>query len=430
MKSAAATSQGNTPRPGRSAEAADEVGDADAVELMAIHGGRNRAGREDGKRATRAPSSRRSFLTTMTAGAATLALAPRGWAQAEAVPSRKLGIALCGLGGYATGQLAPALRLTKHVELRGVITGSKAKGQQWAQSFGFPEKNIYSYDTMARLIDNRDIDIVYVVTPNALHPEHTIAAAWAGKHVISEKPMANTVADCNAMIAACRTNKVKLSIGYRLQFEPHYNELKRLAREQDFGPFMAMNGGLSFVMNRPQWRAERKLAGGGPLMDLGIYAVQAACMATYVPAAGAYSPAGGAPVAVTARELPKQRPDFFRDVEETIEWTMEFAHGAKGTFSTSYNQGLDKFRAEGAKGWIEFAPAFQYGNLRVNTSRGPFTPAVPPSQQATQIDDFAQCIKADRESPVSGEMGRRDMVIIEAIYASAAQGGKRIEVKV
>ncbi len=358
--------------------------------------------------------SRRDFIGQLSVGAAALALAGRAGAQAA---PRKLGIALCGLGNYARGQLAPALRLTQHVELRGVVTGSRDKGLAWAKEFGFPEKNVYSYATMARLIDNPDIDLVYVVTPNALHPEHTIAAAWAGKHVISEKPMAISVADCDAMLTACRVNKVKLSIGYRLQFEPHFHELKRLARDGDFGPFKTMSGGLSFTMRQMQWRAQKTLAGGGPLMDLGIYALQAACMA-----------AGAAPVAITARELPKQRPEFFRDVEETIEWTMEFANGAKGDFSTSYNGGLDRFRADGDKGWIEFAPAFQYGGLKVNTSRGPLALAVPPSQQAGQIDDFARCILENRESPVSGAMGRRDMVIIEAIYKSAAQGGKRIEV--
>lgn len=374
-------------------------------------------------------STRRSFVRQVSVGSA-LALTTRVRSQpssaASAAAPRKLGIALVGLGGYATGQLAPALRLTQGVELRGVVTGSLEKGRKWAQDFGFSEKNIYSYDKMSRLADNPDIDLVYVVTPNALHPEHTIAAAWAGKHVISEKPMATSVADCNAMLAACRANKVKLSIGYRLQFEPHFNELKRLAREKDFGPFTKMSGGLSFKMTRPQWRAERKLAGGGPLMDLGIYALQAACMAadsTSAPLAGS-----GAPVAVTARELPKQRPEFFRDVEETIEWTMEFAGGVRGEFSTSYNQGLDLFRAEAEKGWIEFAPAFQYGGLKVATSKGPLALNVPPSQQAGQIDDFARCIREGFESPVSGAMGRRDMIIIEAIYKSAAQGGKRIEI--
>lgn len=363
----------------------------------------------------------------MSLGAAGLVLPPRLRGQAEP-PAKKLGIALCGLGGYATGQLAPALRLTQHVELRGVITGSREKGQAWAKQFGFPEKNVYSYATMSRLIDNPDIDIVYVVTPNSLHPEHTIAAAWAGKHVISEKPMANSVADCNAMLAACRANRVKLSVGYRLQFEPHYRELKRLAREQDFGPFTKLGGGLAFTINRRVWRVEKAMAGGGPLMDIGIYCIQAACMAADT--SGAAHPKF-APVAVMAREHPKKRPEFFLDVEEGIDWRMEFANGAVGEFSTSYNAGGDKFRAEAEKGWIEFAPAFQYGALQVTTSKGaPNVGAVPPSQQAVQIDDFAQCVRENRESPVSGEMGRRDMVIIEAIYKSAAAGGQRVEVKV
>jgi glucose-fructose oxidoreductase len=92
---------------------------------------------------------------------------------------------------------------------------------------------------------------------------------------------------------------------------------------------------------------------------------------------------------------------------------------------------MDRFRAEAAKGWMEFAPAFQYGDLRVTTSRGtPVLGEIPPSQQAVQIDDFAQCVKEGRESPVPGEMGRRDMVIIEAIYRSAAENGRRVEVKI
>ncbi len=370
--------------------------------------------------------SRRTFLGNLSAGAAALLLTRRADAQG-APPAKKLGIALCGLGGYATGQLKPALKLTQHVELRGVVTGSREKGQAWAKEFGFPEKSIYNYATMSRLVDNPEIDIVYVVTPNSLHPEHTIAAAWAGKHVISEKPMANSVADCNAMLTACRVNKVKLSIGYRLQFEPHYVELKRLARDKEFGPFLKMTGGLAFTVNRRVWRVEKAMAGGGPLMDIGIYCIQAAGMAADT--TGTAQPVF-APVAVTAREHPKTRPDFFRDVEEGIDWTMEYANGAKAEFSTSYNASGDRFRAEAAKGWIEFAPAFQYGALKVATNQGPLGLVVPPSQQAVQIDDFARCVREHRESPVSGEMGRRDMVIIEAIYKSAAQGGKRVEVKI
>lgn len=371
--------------------------------------------------------SRRVFLKNVSIGAAGVMMGSRLRAQ-SINPGRKLGLALCGLGNYAHGQLGPAMKRTQECELRGVITGSREKGQVWAREFGFPEKNIYNYATMSRLIDNPDIDIVYVVTPNALHPEHAIAAAWAGKHVICEKPMANSVADCNAMLAACRANRVKLSVGYRLQFEPHFRELKRLARVRDFGPFRKMSGGLAFTLNRRVWRIEKAMAGGGPLMDIGIYCLQAACMAADTD--GSTHPTF-APIAVQAQEHPKKRPDLFRDVEEGLDWRMEFANGAVGEFMTSYNGGMDRFRAEGANGWIELAPAFQYGDLKMVTSKGaPELGVVPPSQQAVQIDDFARCVREGRESSVPGEMGRRDMVIIEAIYRSAATGGKRIEVKV
>jgi glucose-fructose oxidoreductase len=361
--------------------------------------------------------SRRQFLGCGSAGMALLNLAQPATGQTSA--NRKLGVALCGLGNYARGQLGPALKITQNCELRGVVTGSLEKGAVWAKESGFPAKNVYHYDTLERLAENADIDIVYVVTPNALHAPHVIAAAGAKKHVICEKPMAVSVAECDAMIAACRANHVMLSIGYRLQFEPHYDVLKRHARERDWGAFTRMSGAHSFILSRPQWRAERKLAGGGPLMDIGIYPIQAACIA-----------ADGTPVAVWARERPKQRPEFFRDVEESIDWTMGFAGGARGAFSTSYNDNDNNFRAEAANGWIELDPAYSYSGLKAVTRAGPLNLEVPPSQQAVQMDDFARCVRDGLATRVPGEMGRRDMAIIEAVYASAAQGGKRIEVAV
>ncbi len=351
--------------------------------------------------------------------AGALALAPRSLFSAEP-PARKLGVALVGLGSYSTGQLGPALKLTQNCRLAGVVTGSRDKGLKWAKDFGFPETSIYGYETMARLADNKDIDIVYVVTPNALHKDHVIAAAKAGKHVITEKPMANSVADCDAMIAACKKAGVKLSVGYRLHFDPFHEELRRLARTSEFGPFTKMSGGFAFIMDRPQWRAEKKLAGGGPLMDLGVYVLQETLMATgEVP-----------PVAITAHELPKKRPDFFVDVEESLMWTMEFANGAKCEGYTSYNDNRNDFRAEAAGGWYEVSPAFSYRGISAKTSRGPVVATGLPSQQALQIDAFAQCVRDNLPSIVPGEMGRRDMVMVEAIYASAAAGGKRVEVKV
>jgi glucose-fructose oxidoreductase len=372
--------------------------------------------------------SRREFIERLSLAAAGAALASNGLrAQAAQTPPaglapRKLGVAIVGLGNYARGQIAPALKLTQHCQLMGVVTGDPTmKGKQWSVQHGFPEKNIWSYETMHQIADNKDIDIVYVITPNALHAEGVIAAAKAGKHVISEKPFTTTVADAEKALAACKAAKVKISIGYRMHFDPFTREFKRLAREKDFGPFMKMSGVNGFRMggNRKPWRAEHKLAGGGPLMDMGLYALQAACMAQEEKV----------PVAVTAKEHPKTRPEFFLDVEEGLDWTMEFANGAKAELGTSYNQNYDRFRAEGDKGWAELAPAFSYRNIKLTTSNGPSTITAAPSQQAIQLDDFAMCVREGRESSVSGEMGLRDMKVLEAIYASAANGGARTLVK-
>lgn len=362
-------------------------------------------------------TSRRRFIGQLSITAAALALSRRLSAE-EAVPARKLGIALVGLGSYATRQLAPALKLTKLCRLAGAVTGTRDKGEKLAREYGFSEQNVYSYETMAQLAENPEIDIVYVVTPNAIHAENVIAAARAGKHVICEKPFTTTVADAEKALAACREARVKLSIGYRLHFEPHHQELIRMARDPEFGGFNKGKGNFSFVMGRKVWRAEKQLAGGGPVMDLGVYLIQGACMA-----------AGGiAPIAVTAKEGPKTRPDIFTDVEETMNFQLEFPSGLSFDGATSYQQSFNEIRAEGAKGFIQIRPAFSYGGIAGETHAGPLRFSLPVPQQTLQMDDFAQCVLENRESRVSGEMGLRDMKIIEAIYASASSG-QRVELK-
>jgi glucose-fructose oxidoreductase len=365
--------------------------------------------------------TRRDFLRGISFGAAGLALGANVSAQTASAgkgTDRKLGIALLGLGRYSTNQLAPALRETKHCYLAGVVTGSPDKAEKWAATYDLGGKNIYNYDNFDRISDNREIDIVYVVTPPALHPEFVIRAAKAGKHVISEKPMATTVADCDRMIAACKAAKVKLGVGYRLHYDLYHKELMRLAREQDFGPFMKMSGDRGFVFGQRAWRVDKKLAGGGPMMDLGIYIIQGACMAAN----------GMSPTSVTAHEDPKTRPELFNEVEETIHWTMDFPNGARCDAVTSYNHTSDNFRAQAKNGWLAFKEhAFTYRGIAGETSRGPLTyPAI--NQQAAHMDDFADSILNGRKILVPGELGRRDIQIITSIY-EAARTGKRIPVQ-
>jgi glucose-fructose oxidoreductase len=364
--------------------------------------------------------SRREFLRRLSSATAALA-AGLSLSPLEILAQnkgRKLGIALLGLGRYSVNQLAPALRETKFCRLAGVVTGTPAKGEQWATTYGLDKKNIYNYENFDMIADNPDIDIVYVVTPPALHPDFVIRAARAGKQVISEKPMATSVADCDRMIAACKAAKVQLGIGYRLHYDLYHKEMMRLAKEREFGRFMKMTGNRAFVLGQRAWRIDKKLAGGGAMMDLGIYIVQGACMASN----------GAAPAFVTAREEPKKKPELFNEVEETISWTMEFPQGEKCEASTSFNGSGDKFRVEGKNGWFEFKErAFTYRGAVVETSRGLLKyPSI--YQQAAQMDDFAECVLTGRKTPVSGEIGRRDMQIIAAIY-EAARTGQRVKVK-
>lgn len=328
---------------------------------------------------------------------------------------RKLGVALLGLGRYATGELGPALRETKLCSLVGVITGTPAKAEKWATDHNLDKKNIYNYETMDRIVDNPAIDIVYVVTPPGLHPEFTIRAARAGKHVISEKPMATSVAECDRMIAACKAARVQLGIGYRLHYDPYHLEMWRIAKAKEFGRFLSMKGDFGFVMTQPEHRTSKTLGGGGPLMDVGIYVVHAACMA-----------AGSAPQFVTAHEEPKLNPELFKEVEETITFTLEFPQGEKCEGMASFNRGANRLRLDGDKGWMNFQPAFNYRGIKCETSRGPLNyPAI--RQQAVQIDDFAECVLNGRQTTVPGELGRRDIKTLMAVY-EAARTGKRVMV--
>lgn len=336
------------------------------------------------------------------------------WRRMRELPeNEKLGVALVGLGNYSTGQLGPALRETKLCRLSGIVTGTPEKADRWAEEYGIPEANIYNYENFDSIADNPDIDIIYVVLPNSMHAEYTIRAAEAGKHVISEKPMATTVSDCRDMIAACRKADRKLSIGYRLQFEPHNEEMMRLGTNEIFGPVNELEGGFGFNItgNPDVWRLDKELAGGGPMMDVGIYVIQAALYTL-----------GELPIAVSGYEE-LTMPDIFDEVEETIFWEMDFPSGIVLKAETSYLHGYNYIRAEAANGSFGIQPAYSYGGIRGETDRGPMEfPQV--NQQTLQMDAFADHILNDAENRVPGEMGMRDVEIMMAIYEAVERGEK------
>lgn len=362
-------------------------------------------------------SSRRKFIQRLGIGSMALSLPtfPLFSANKELPQNKKLGIALVGLGSYSGGQLAPALQQTKLCKLSGIVTGTPSKEGEWAKRYSIPKENIYNYENFDRIADNPDIDIIYVVLPIAMHKEFTIRAAKAGKHVICEKPMAVSSKDCEEMIKACKDANKMLSIGYRLHFEPYNIEMMRLGQKEVFGPVKKIDSSNGYTMGANadpnSWRLSKELAGGGPLMDMGVYVVQGGRYVT-----------GEEPIAVTAREE-KTRPELFKEVEETMYWTMEFPGGAVATCKTSYNAGGNHLRVEAENGWFELTSAFRYGGMAGATSKGPMNfPEV--NQQALQMDDFANCIINNKPTRVPGEEGLKDLKVIEAIYKAAKSGKK------
>ena len=372
-------------------------------------------------------SSRREFLQRLSLG---LGAGLVGWpalAEAFAAPEpfgpasldalragRKLGVALVGLGGYSSGQLAPALQKTQLCELRGIVTGSPEKIPEWKRKYNIQDKNVYNYQTFDQIANNPDIDIIYVVLPNALHAEYVVRAAKAGKHVICEKPLATSVADARRMVDACKQAGKKFSVGYRLHFEPHNREMMRLGQQQVYGPVRKLMSENGFTMGKDErpWRIQKKLSGGGPLMDMGIYSVQ-----------GVIYTVGQLPESVTAQYAKKTRPQQFNEVEEGISWQFQFPGGVVADCRSSYTESMSRLRAETAKGWFELDPAFGYGGLKGTTSKGPMNIDNVP-QQARQMDDFADCILNNKLTRVPGEMGLRDVQLLEAIYRAADSGQK------
>jgi len=326
----------------------------------------------------------------------------------------KLGVALVGLGKYSTEQLAPALLESKRCRLAGIVTGTPAKAAHWREQYNIPEKNVYSYENFDAIRDNADIDIVYIVLPNAMHAEYTIRAAKAGKHVICEKPMAVSVQECEDMIEACKTANRLLAIGYRLHYEPHNLAMADFGQNKTFGPVKKVLAKDGMDIEPNVWRLKRKLAGGGPLMDVGIYCVQ-----------GAIYTLGELPVAITAKEGKKTDLKRFKEVEQSLTWTMEFPSGAIAECETSYAKEMNLLRAEAEDGWFELQPAYGYEGIKSRASDGPFDlPQV--REQTLQIDDFAECVSNNKISKVSGEMGLRDVKILMAIY-EAARTGKKVK---
>lgn len=366
-------------------------------------------------------SSRRIFL--QKAGLSTLALGLPFANSLSAMNITKedkvLRVAIMGLGSYGT-RVAEAMKDCKRAKLVGVVSGTPSKVETWKQKYGIPDKNCYNYENFDQIKDNPDIDVVYMTTPNSLHKPHGIRIAKAGKHVISEKPMALNAAEGREMVAACKAAGVHLLVGYRMHFEAKTLEVVRQQRAGEFGKTLFFQGLSGFIIGDPtQWRLNRELAGGGAMMDIGIYSIN-----------GSRYMLEEEPIWVTAQEVKTDPVKFKEGVDETITFQMGFPSGAVASCLSTYSlNNLDKFYLNGTKGFAEMQPSTGYGPIKAWTNKGPIE-REHITHQTTQMDEMAAIILDGKKPviPVDGEEGLKDLVIVDAIY-EAVRTGRKVEIK-
>ncbi len=388
------------------------------------------------------PISRRSFIEATGAVAATLtasasAASPRqssaaqlmglplpGGVRLPATPPRRkredsVGIAIVGLGGYALNQIMPRIDQAERMHISALVSGNPAKLAQVGDAYGVPPDARYSYDQFDKIAADDRIDAVYIILPSAFHADFTIRAFAAGKHVLCEKPMALSSAECEAMIAAGRRANRKLMIAYRCHFEPYNVEAMRLMREQAVGSIRLIRTDQSYragpTTPAQNWRFNRALAGGGPLEDYGLYGLQSALYLS-----------GEMPDSISASTFQPKGDPRFTEIFAHVATQLTFPSGAVAQLATSYDAaGANFAQVRGTDGTLIMDPATAYAGqtMRIEGRNArDFSPGDPNTQFAGQLNHFANAIRDNAPILTGGEMGLRDIRLIEAIYASARAG--------
>jgi predicted dehydrogenase len=333
---------------------------------------------------------------------------------------QRVGYAVVGLGHLSLEEILPALNTCEYSRAVALVSGSPEKMARVAQQYGIAPQSCYSYERFEELKNNKEVDVIYIVLPNGLHKEYVIRGARAGKHILCEKPMANSSGECREMIAACKTAKVKLMVAYRIHYQPHNRKLREMLRKQELGvPKFIDAYNCQSSANPDHWRHKKALAGGGALPDIGLYCLNTARFIT-----------GKEPLEVMAYQYSTPGNPLFREVEELVSWQMKFPDGLYAACTTHYNvHDSRRYRVMCERGWVEIDTAFAYQGQQLRTSEadGKLTRMeelkMPENNQfAAEMDHFSRCVLDDKQPFSTGENGLQDHIIMEAIYRSAKEG--------
>jgi predicted dehydrogenase len=313
--------------------------------------------------------------------------------------------AVVGQGYIAQAAVLPAFKHARgNSRLAAIVSGDPRKRKELARTY---DAAAYSYEQYDDLVASGAIDAVYIALPNDQHRDFAVRAARAGVHVLCEKPLAVTEAECRAIINACRRHKVKLMTAYRLHFERATLSALQAVSKGVLGEVKLFASSFTMNVQSPNIRLDAD-KGGGTLYDIGIYCIN------------------------IARHLFRAEPEEVfattvgrkGSVEESATSTLRFPGDRIATFITSF--GADKtsqYRVIGTRGSLHVEPGYELASgLKLHFRQGEKERTVKyqkRDQFAPEIVYFSECILTNRDPEPSGEEGLADVRVIRALYKSA-----------
>lgn len=329
-------------------------------------------------------------------------------------PDGKVRYAVVGAGWFGQAAVLPAFaHSTENSRLAAIVSGDAEKRDALAAKYGVPA---VPYEKSDELLASGSIDAVYIVTPNSEHRDHTLAAARHGVHVLCEKPLADTAAAAEEMIAACDRGNVLLMTAYRLHFEKANLTAVEMGRDGTIGDPRLIHAVNTQTVDDGNIRLKPQL-GGGPLLDVGIYCVNAA---RYLFRADPTEVTGFA--ATAAADDPR-----FKGVPEMVSAILRFPGDRLASISCGFAEAkVSACQLIGTKGDVRLDPGFPFvGERKLYLTVGGKTSekTFPPQDQvAPEIVYFSNCILTGGRPEPDGYEGLIDLRVMEAIHHSAMKG--------
>ncbi len=314
--------------------------------------------------------------------------------------SDKIKWGVLGYARIAKKAVIPAILKTSNAEFYAIASRDREKAEECKKEFGC-KKAYGSYD---ELLDDPEIQAVYIPLPNGFHKEWTIKAAQKGKHVLCEKPMALNTEECLEMIRVCEENQVNLMEAFMYRYTTRTQKVRELLDSGIIGDIKHIYSTFSFMMDRENDARMVEDIGGGSLYDVGCYPINFVGMIT-----------GKKPVSVSAKYEMKNGVDVL------FSGVLGYDNGMIATINSGFNTFLRQYtEIVGAKGIMEIPDTFgdHAGTITITTAEGKQEIPVEKSERyVLEVEDFSAAILQNKKPMFSLEETVMNMKVIERLLA-------------